>query len=471
MARDTWKNSFSEWFNQIIVDAEILDVRYPVKGLYVWFPYGFRIRKHILKRLRNYLDETEHKESLFPLLIPEQELSKEAIHVKGFENEVYWVTHGGLTELEVKLALRPTSETAIYPMFAVWIRAHTDMPLKIYQIVNTFRYETKHTRPMIRLREITTFKEAHTAHATYKDAEKQIEEAVSIYKKFFDTLGVPYMVSRRPDWDKFPGADYTIAFDTIFPDGKTLQIGTIHNLGQTFAKTFDILFENINGEQEYAYQTCYGISDRAIASALAIHGDDQGLCLMPAIAPIHCVIIPIIFKDSEKEVKKEAFKVKEELGELRTHIDDRNLRPGKKYYEWEIKGVPLRIELGPRDIKEGKVTVVRRDTNKKQTISRENLKQQISIILEEINKHLRERAREEFENNIHKASTSKEVSKIISEKGGIAKADWCGSTACGLKLEENTKVDILGIIEETPGKTCAGCGKNANKSILLAKSY
>ncbi len=471
MARDTWKNNFSEWFNQIIVDAEILDVRYPVKGLYVWFPYGFRIRKHILKRLRSYLDETGHKESLFPLLIPEQELSKEAIHVKGFEDEVYWVTHGGLTELEVKLALRPTSETAIYPMFAVWIRAHTDMPLKIYQIVNTFRYETKHTRPLIRLREITTFKEAHTAHATYKDAEKQIEEAISIYKKFFDTLGVPYIVSRRPDWDKFPGADYTIAFDTIFPDGKTLQIGTVHNLGQTFAKTFEILFENIKGEQEYAYQTCYGISDRAIASALAIHGDDQGLCLMPEIAPIQCVIIPIIFKDSEKEVKKEASKVKEELGELRTHIDDRNLRPGKKYYDWEIKGVPLRIELGPRDIKDGKVTVVRRDTNEKQTIPRENLKERISSILEEINKSLRERAREEFEKDIHKASTSEEVSKIISEKGGVVKADWCGLQACGLELEESTGVDILGIIEETPGKTCLGCGENANKSILLAKTY
>jgi prolyl-tRNA synthetase len=345
------------------------------------------------------------------------------------------------------------------------------MPLKIYQIVNTFRYETKHTRPMLRLREITTFKEAHTAHASYKDAENQINEAVAIYKKFFDTMGVPYIVSKRPDWDKFPGADYTIAFDTIFPDGKALQIGTIHNLGQTFAKTFEILFENINGEQEYAYQTCYGISDRAIASLLVIHGDDQGLRLLPETAPIQCVIIPIIFKDTEEEIKEEAIKIKEELGEIRTHIDNRDLRPGKKYYNWEIKGVPLRIEFGPRDLKEGNVTVVRRDTKIKQTISREHLKKQIRKILEDIGKDLRESARVEFEKNIHKATSSDEVSKIISEKGGIIKADWCGTKACGVELEESTGVDILGVVEETAGDTCVGCGERADRAILLAKSY
>ncbi|MFQ5975285.1 MAG: proline--tRNA ligase [Candidatus Hydrothermarchaeales archaeon] len=465
------KKNFSEWFNEIIVDAEIMDVRYPVKGLYVWFPYGFKIRDHVLGLLRRYLDETSHKETLFPLLIPEQEFFKESIHVKGFEDEVYWVTHGGLEELQVKLALRPTSETAIYPMFAVWIRAHTDMPLKIYQIVNTFRYETKHTRPMLRLREITTFKEAHTAHSSYEDAEKQIQEAVSIYKKFFDTMGVPYIISRRPEWDKFPGADYTLAFDTIFPDGKTLQIATVHNLGQTFAKTFEILFENINGEQEYAYQTCYGISDRAIASFLVTHGDDRGLCLIPEIAPIQCVIVPIIFKETEKEVKKETFKIKEELGEIRTHIDYRDLRPGKKYYDWEIKGVPLRIEFGPNDLKEGSVTVVRRDIMEKQKIPRKNLKEQIKTILEDMNKDLREKARKKFEKNIRMASSSEEVTKIVSEKGGIVKAGWCGDKACGIELEENTGVDILGIVEDMEEDTCVGCEKAAKMGILLAKTY
>ncbi|RLG56449.1 MAG: proline--tRNA ligase, partial [Candidatus Hydrothermarchaeota archaeon] len=244
---------FSEWYNDIIEKAEILDVRYPVKGLYVWYPYGFKIREHVMEIIRKLLDEKGHEEVLFPLLIPEHEFRKEAKHIKGFEDEVYWVTHGGLEPLEVKLALRPTSETAMYPIFKLWIRSHADMPLKVYQIVNTFRYETKHTRPLIRLREITTFKEAHTAHATWEDAEHQVKEAIEIYKKFFDTLGIPYMISRRPDWDKFPGAEYTMAFDTIFPDGRTLQIGTVHNLGQNFSKTFEITFENINGVQEYAY--------------------------------------------------------------------------------------------------------------------------------------------------------------------------------------------------------------------------
>lgn len=471
MAREKWKNEFGEWFNDIIVTAEIMDVRYPIKGLYVWFPYGFQVRRYVLDLLRRYHDETGHREALFPLLIPEQEFSKEAIHVKGFEDEVYWVTHGGTEELNVKLALRPTSETAIYPMFAVWIRAHTDMPLKVYQVVNTFRYETKHTRPLLRLREITTFKEAHTAHASYEDAERQVKEGISIYKKFFDTLGIPHIVSRRPDWDKFPGADYTMAFDTIFPDGKTLQIGTVHNLGQTFAKTFDILFENERGEQEYAYQTCYGISDRVIASLLVIHGDDRGLCLMPEVAPIQCVIVPIIFKESSTEVKKEALKLKEELRGFRVHIDDRDLRPGKKYYDWEIKGVPLRIEIGPKDLKAGEVTVVRRDTMKKRVIPRENIETQIREILEDVSKNLRERASKEFDKSIHEALSLEDVNEILSKDGGIVEVGWCGIEACGKDIEERSGVDILGILEEAREDLCIGCEKEGKLTILLAKTY
>ena len=232
-------SEFSEWFHNILEEAEIIDTRYPIKGMHVWQPQGFQIRKHTLNLIREILDE-DHEEVLFPLLIPEDELAKEAIHVKGFEDEVYWITHGGLTPLKKKLALRPTSETAMYPLFALWVRSHSDLPKRFYQVVNTFRYETKHTRPLIRVREITTFKEAHTIHADQMDADKQVEQAIQIYSKFFEGLGVPYVVTRRPDWDKFPGADYTMAFDTLMPDGKTLQIGTVHNLGQTFARTFEI---------------------------------------------------------------------------------------------------------------------------------------------------------------------------------------------------------------------------------------
>src|SRR5512138_3653631 len=237
------REDFSGWFNEILWRAELLDVRYPVKGLYVWFPYGFALRKHVYAVLRDLMDR-EHQETLFPLLIPSHEFMKEAEHIKGFEDEVYWVTHGGTTPLDVPLALRPTSETAIYPMYALWVRSHADFPLKLYQIVNTFRYETKHTRPLIRLREITSFKEAHTVHATWDDAEKQVHEALSIYREFYDRLCIPILISRRPEWDKFPRADYTIAIDTVMPDGKTLQIGTVHHLGDHFSKTFSIMYED-----------------------------------------------------------------------------------------------------------------------------------------------------------------------------------------------------------------------------------
>ena len=233
--------NFDEWFHDILENANITDSRYPIKGMAVWMPYGFQIRKHSMNIIKKLLDK-DHEEVLFPMLVPETELAKEGIHVKGFEDEVYWVTKGGQTDLNEHLALRPTSETAIYPMYSLWIRTHIDLPIKMYQIVNTFRYETKHTRPLIRVREITTFKEAHTAHATKEESDEQIQDFIEIYKEFFDDLGLPYLISKRPEWDKFPGADYTMAFDVIMPNGKTLQIGTIHNLGQTFAKTFDITF-------------------------------------------------------------------------------------------------------------------------------------------------------------------------------------------------------------------------------------
>ncbi len=342
---------FSEWFHNILEEAEIIDTRYPIKGMHVWQPQGFKIRKYALSMLKEILDE-DHEEVLFPLLIPEDELAKEAIHVKGFEEEVYWITHGGLTPLNKKLALRPTSETAMYPMFALWVRSHSDLPMKFYQVVNTFRYETKHTRPLIRVREITTFKEAHTVHADAEGAQKQVERAIEIYSSFFDQLGIPYVVTRRPEWDKFPGADYTMAFDTLLPDGKTLQIGTVHNLGQTFARTFDITYETAEGEHEYVYQTCYGLSDRVIASIIGIHGDSSGLKLPPGVAPYQVVIVPVLFKKGAQEVMDFCNQLKDRIKKsgIRVHLDDRDLRAGKKYYEWEMRGVPIRLEIGPRDI-------------------------------------------------------------------------------------------------------------------------
>jgi len=295
------KDNFSEWYNELLMMAQVMDVRYPIKGIYVWYPFGFSIRKKVYNMLRDLMD-VDHQECYFPMLIPKPELLKESEHIKGFEDEVYWVTHGGLSPLEIPLALRPTSETAIYPMYKLWIRSHADLPLKLYQIVNTFRYETKQTRPLIRLREITSFKEAHTAHATWEDAEKQVHEAMGLYSDFFTKLSVPFIINKRPDWDKFPGADYTMAFDTLMPNGRSLQIGTVHHLGTKFAKTFDITYEDDKGERQYVNQTCYGISERCIAAVIGIHGDNKGLVLPPNASPTQVVIIPIVFKSGGEEV-------------------------------------------------------------------------------------------------------------------------------------------------------------------------
>lgn len=461
---------FSEWFTDIIEKAEILDVRYPVKGLYVWYPYGFKIRKYVIEIIRKLLDKTGHEEVLFPLLIPDHEFRKEAKHIKGFEDEVYWVTHGGFTELKVRLALRPTSETAMYPIFKLWIRSHADLPLKVYQIVSTFRYETKHTRPLIRLREITTFKEAHTVHESYEDAERQVKEAIEIYKRFFDTLGIPYTISRRPDWDKFPGAEYTVAFDTIFPDGRTLQIGTVHNLGQNFSKTFEITFENTKGEQEYAFQTCYGISDRVIASIIAIHGDEKGLCLIPEIAPIQIVLIPIWFKGKKEEVNREISKLKKELSAFRVHVDDREVRPGSKFFDWEIKGVPLRLELGPKDIERGEVVAVRRDTGEKLILKRKGIDKQIEELLGKISDNMRKRAWEKFNKKINFASNIEEIERFGKE-GGIIRAYWCGEERCAKSLEDRVNLDIIGIVREISDGECIYCGNKAKYLIQLARTY
>jgi len=464
--------NFSEWFHNILEEAEIIDPRYPIKGMNVWLPYGFQLRKNTLKILREIMDR-DHEETLFPLLIPEDQLEKESIHVKGFEDEVYWITHGGLTRLNKKLALRPTSETAMYPMFSLWIRSHTDLPLRVYQIVNTFRYETKHTRPLIRVREITTFKEAHTVHETMEEAEKQVQKAIKLYKEFFNSLAIPYLITKRPPWDKFPGSDYTMAFDTLMPDGKTLQIATVHNLGQTFSKTFEIKFETPTGEHEYAYQTCYGLSDRVIASIIAVHGDELGLRLPPKVAPYQIIIVPVIFKEKIEEVIGACREVKKRLEDLgfRVKLDDRDIRAGRKYYEWEMKGAPIRIEIGPRDLKKGVVVVARRDTKEKIEIKLENLKEKIEEILEDITRTLREEAWEKMQENIRTVKNLKKAEKIIEEKKGIISLSWCGDEECGKNLEEKIKLDILGITETEKKSSCINCGKEANYKAFLAKTY
>ncbi|NYT05201.1 MAG: proline--tRNA ligase [Methanomicrobiales archaeon] len=467
------KNDFSAWYNDILWRAEVMDVRYPVKGLYVWYPHGFALRRAVYQLLRDLLD-TDHQETLFPLLIPKTEFMKEKEHIKGFEEEVYWVTHGGLTELDIPLALRPTSETAIYPMYSLWIRSHADLPLKLYQIVNTFRYETKHTRPLIRLREITSFKEAHTVHATWDEAEAQVRTAVSLYTTFYRRLCVPVIISRRPDWDKFPGADYTIATDTVMPDGRTLQIGTVHHLGDHFSRTFSITYEDANGEQQYAYQTCYGISERSIAAVISVHGDDRGLVLPSDLAPVQVVIVPIIVGKRGDEVLAHAAACEAELqaAGLRVRTDARNLRPGAKYYHWEMRGVPLRIEIGPRDIDAGTVMAVTR-LGEKQGIARNGLSGTVRELLDAFSETLRQRAEERMKASIHAVSSIDGAKEAVAT--GVAVVPWCGEEACAGELERLTDASVLGTDVRSPHVAereapCIICGKTGRPA-LLGRSY
>ncbi|MCC7561958.1 MAG: proline--tRNA ligase [Methanobrevibacter arboriphilus] len=471
--------NFSQWYHNILEEASIIDSRYPIKGMSVWLPKGFKLRKHIIEPLKKILDK-DHEEVLFPLLVPEDELAKEGIHVKGFEDEVYWVTHGGQKELNKKLAIRPTSETAMYPMFSLWVRSHIDLPMKFYQVVNTFRYETKHTRPLIRVREITTFKEAHTVHATSEEADEQVKEAIKIYKEFFDTLAIPYLLSKRPIWDKFPGADYTMAFDTLMPDGKTLQIGTVHNLGQTFAKTFDITYETAESTHDYAYQTCYGLSDRVIASVIGIHGDEKGLRLPPQIAPNQVTIIPIIFKKGGEEVLNKCEEIKSSLesNNIRTNMDNRDIRPGKKFYEWELNGSPIRIELGPRDLKNNKAVIVRRDNLEKVEIDLESdYVSKIKEMFQEISENMKNQVWEKMNDSIIPTESLDNVNELIKDEK-IVSFTWCGDEECGKLIEEITEIDILGTQSENSdyckdidGLKCAHCGKEGKYTALMAKTY
>jgi len=476
------KEELTEWFNAVLIQAGIIDYSYPLKGCGVWLSYGWRLRNQVIEIMRRFLTETGHEETYFPFLIPEDIFGKEAEFIKGFENEVYWVTHGGKKELDVKLAIRPTSETPMYYMFSKWIKSISDLPLKVWQVVSVFRYETKATRPLIRVREITTFKEAHTAHATEEEAERQVKEAVEIYKRFFDELCIPYIISRRPDYDKFPGAVYTLAFDTIFPDGRTLQIGTVHNLGENFARAFNIQYTDKDGKRRYVHQTCYGISERVIASIIAIHGDNHGLVLPPEIAPIQVVVIPIPMKgENVEEYAKEVFeKLKKHF---RATIDLRDKRPGEKFYEWEIKGVPVRVEVGPTELRNKNVTIVRRDNFEHKVVALENVVEEIKAEFEEITKSMRKKAWDFFNKKICKVERfiglerEDAINALLDEegnfKGGIAKIPVCGNEKCELKIRKYVNVLGTPLTDSEPRQKekCCMCNKPAEKYILISKAY
>ena len=462
------KENFSEWYNEVIEAAGLVDKRYPVKGMHVWLPYGWQLMRNIDEYFRKIFTEHNHHEVYFPLLIPETEFQKEAEHIAGFENEVYWVTHGGLEPLDVKLVVRPTSETAMYPMFALWIRSHADLPLRIFQIVNVFRYETKQTRTFIRVREVHFF-ESHTAHATAEESEEQIRDNIEIWKNIADKLALPYLLVRKAEWDKFPGAAYSIGAETIMPSGRTLQIATIHQYFQNFSKPYGIEYLKEDGTHDYAHQTTFGMSERLIGAIVGIHGDDRGMIIPPEIAPIQVVIIPIVTK-SKEDVLQEAKKIEEELKKhFRVHLDDRdNYTPGYKFYDWELKGVPLRLEIGPIEMENNQVILVRRDTFEKISVPREEYTERIDSLLKEIQKNLKDRAEKEMRKRMKKAESIEDVKNY----NGVSVVHWCGSEDCGHKIEELTEKKIIGIPLDVKEKgRCIICGKETETVAYVAKPY
>ncbi len=458
---------FSEWYNEIVELANLTDKRYPIKGMNVWTPYGWKIMRLTDEFIREELDATNHQEVCFPLLIPETEFKKEKDHIKGFDSEVYWVTHAGLNELDIPMCLRPTSETAMYPIFALWVRSHSDLPLKTYQIVNTFRYETKMTRAFIRVREIHFF-ESHTCHTTEEDAQRQVEEDFVILEKVMRHLALPYFLLTRTEWDKFPGAYYTVGVDCPLLEGRSLQLGSIHHYRENFSRPFDIKYEDVDGSLKYVHQTTYGMSERLVGCTVAFHGDDKGLVLPPDVAPIQVVIIPILAKGKVEEVMAEAVRLREDLKKagVRVHLDDKDERPGSKFFNWEIKGVPLRLELGQRDIAESKVCFAVRHDATKGSFLRANVVDDVRFKLQEIMKTMNENAWKRLSTAVATIDSLENPPKKILRFG------WCGEESCGREIETKTELKILGTPynkEEFRGR-CLVCGKETDKATYAARA-
>jgi len=448
--------------NEIL--SEFYDNRYPVQGMVVYRKPALTVIKEMQKILEDMLEATGHEEVLFPVLIPEDILKKEGEHIKGFEDEVFWVTYAGKHQLNKRLALRPTSETPIYTMFSLWIRTHKDLPMKVHQTCTVYRYETKQTRPLIRGREFL-WNEGHAAFKNLEDAEKNIEEIKKIYSTLLNMLCIPYQIHKRPEWDKFPGADYTLAFDTII-DGKILQVATIHNLSEKFSKAFNITYEDEKGDHKFVRLTCYGPSfGRLLASVINIHKDDSGLKFPSKFAPVQIVIIPIFTTEKKEKVMEYCKIVKEKIKKFRAILDNSDKTPGEKFYYWEKRGCMLRIEIGPKEIENNEVVVVRRDTKEKKKMKIDEItEEKILNIFKDIDENLMKIAEEKFNKSNFNTSNINELKNFAGK--GIIKIGLCKNERCINEVENY--VSVLGIEEER--KECIVCG-NEGKITYVGKTY
>ena len=492
------KSEFTKWYPAIVEIADLVDKRYPIKGMDVWKPYGLTAMGLIDSLARREMSRTGHNEHRFPLLVPEDLLDKENKLVSmlkaaresgvdpselrfdeeasGFKKEVYWVTHGGENKLEIPMFLRPTSETPMYTMFSLWVRSHADLPLKTFQIVNTFRYETKQTRSFIRVREIHFF-EAHTVHADQDGADEQIQEDAEMVQRIMHDLCLPSLVSKRPVWDTFPGAWYTKAADVVMPNGRTLQVATYHHYKDQWANAFDLSYEDPEGNTKPCHQTTFGMSERLLGAVVGMHGDDKGLILPPAIAPIQVVVMPIAaHADSNVEPAAQALAERLSASGIRVELDTRDVRPGVKHYDWEIKGVPIRIELGPRDLSAGKFVLTVR-TGSKSEILMEEAEKHVLESLERLAEDLRQRAKSLVSDKVQPFpfdNLDYDVSQESSIENGIVyQIAFEGNDSDAELLEKKTGLTLLGECDDEfpEERNCLITGKATKRMQHIARMY
>ena len=468
------EKDFSQWYVDVVRKTELADYT-TIKGCMVIRPYGYGLWENMQAGLDRRIKETGHKNAYFPLFIPESLLKKEAEHVKGFAPELAWVTEGGSQKLEERLAIRPTSEAIICSLYSKWVRSWRDLPILINQWVNIVRWE-KVTRLFLRTTEFL-WQEGHTAHKNEQEAEEETLKILNqVYRDYIENdLAIPVIIGRKTEKEKFAGALHTYTLEALMTDGKVLQAGTSHNLGQNFAKAFNIKYLDEDQQEKYVWQTSWGTTTRLIGALVMVHGDDRGLNLPPKVAPVQVIIIPIMFDKTKKEVRNKAEDIITILKkDFRVEIDGRDeYTPGWKFNEWEMKGVPLRLEIGPKDLAKGQVMVVRRDTGEKMAVKEEKLIETVEKLLNNIQENLFNKAKSFLQKNIREVSDYNKFKEVIEKKRGLIKTYWCGNKDCEDKIKEETKASIRCIPfeqEEASGK-CIYCGKESSTLVYFARAY
>ncbi len=459
---------FSSWYNEIVIRAGLADYA-PVKGCMVIRPYGYSIWENIQSILNKEIKSLGVENAYFPLFIPESFIHKEKEHLKGFSPELAVVTYGGGKELEEKLIVRPTSETIINVMFKKWIQSFRDLPLLVNQWANIVRWEMR-TRLFLRTTEFL-WQEGHTAHATHKEAEEMSLMALTMYRTFMEEiLSIPIICGEKTILQRFAGANTTYTLEAMMGDYKALQMGTSHDLGQNFAKPFDITYQTRENRLEYVWQTSWGVSTRLIGAIVMVHGDDKGLVLPPLIAPIQIIIIPIWRGDEKRSVMESASSLKKRFGDFRVKIDSREgLTPGFKFNEWEMKGVPLRVEIGPRDLEAGTVTIARRDEKGRTVIKNDEVKKVVTETLNKIQKNLLLLARRSREEATHLVDDWEE----FRDKRGFVLSHFCGDGECEERIQKETNMTIRCIPMDGKNEKgrCILCGEDSRKRVVFAKAY